>query len=507
MNRRPDNILRDRVVLSVLGFLCVYFLFELAYFWLGQGMLRGAATLLLQCALAIIVGKGMLWLSNRKQCSWHEGVLYAFFAALTALPRLALILAIQVEPQSDYAFYYQSALALARTGIFPVTDYNIAVAPNTLTYIGALGGVLKLFGESVFTAQIFNLLLSTGAVLGFYALARRLVNKNMAILASMLFALWPNHVLFSFFIASEPLALFFFLWGLYAAVRCFEQDNVVKTALYGLAAGVLLGVSGCVRSNAAAALAAALLYAALYMLRRENRRWLCGLFAMAAIALGYFAVDTLWGIVAQHVYQARLGITFGWALYEGLDTVGNGAWTQEGHDALMRVMTLYPPEKVQEQMLKLALEKASAYDFATWFHLIARKGLNIWVHSDYAYGAVLAAQDTEQSMLRIDPSAAWLFDAISFLQRFLLVLFSVHGVRMVIKGWKNGAQGKLLLLFIPILGFVIFHSFATSIPRYQYMAVPLFLLSAVLMVKWPGDYTVKKRWWIPFVRVKGVSNL
>lgn len=507
LNRQPGSLLRDRAVLCVLGLLCAYFLFELVYYWLGQSQLRGFGTLLLHCALALIVGKIMLWLSNRKQCSWHEGILYAFFAALTALPRLVLILAIQVEPQSDYAFYYQSALSLAQTGVFPVTDYNIAVAPNTLTYIGMLGGVLKLLGGSVLTAQIFNLLLSTGTVLISYALARRLVNKNMAILASTLFALWPNHVLFSLCIASEPLALFFFMGGLYAAVRCFEKSRIKKTVLNGFAAGVLLGISGCVRSNAAAALAAALLYAALYMLRKENRLWQSGLFAMAAIALGYFAVDALWGMIARHVYQAKLGITFGWALYEGLDTVGNGSWTQEGHDALMRVMSAYPPERVQGQMLKLALEKASAYDFATWFHLIARKGLNIWLYSDYAYGAVLAAQNAEQSLFLIDPSAAWLFDDISFLQRFLLVLFSVQGVRMVVRGWRKGVQGMLLLLTFPILGFVVFHSFATSIPRYQYMAVPLFLLATALMVRQLGDYAVKKKRLVPFVRGKGVSNV
>jgi hypothetical protein len=71
------------------------------------------------------------------------------------------------------------------------------------------------------------------------------------------------------------------------------------------------------------------------------------------------------------------------------------------------------------------------------------------------------------------------------------MMFSVYGLQTVFRGWKKGVQLRLTLLVLPILGFVVFHSFATSIPRYQYMAVPLFLLSAVCMDSHTGNYAVE----------------
>lgn len=475
---------RNKAVLCTVGLLGAYFLAELAYYYILQkNVPAGVAAILLLCLAAFFVGKGMLLTQKIRECRWPEGALYAVLAGITILPRLFLMLAVKVVPQSDYAFYYDSAASLAGTGIFPVGEYNIAVAPNTLTFIGVLGGVFKLFGTSVFTAQLFNLALITGAVWCFYGLARRLVTKNMAILAAALFALSPNSVLFSLCVASEPLALLFFLWGLYLAVACFQKEKLLPAAACGFLSGVFLGFSNSVRSNAMAALLAVFLYAALFLLKRGRGKWQKGAAIIASIAAGFLLLHWLSGEIARQVYQTELGISFGWALYEGLDEVGNGGWTPENSAALYKVMEAYPPEQVQGQMLRLAMERIEGYDLPTWIRLLAHKGLNTWVYTDYAYGAVLAAQDAQNSLWRIGDVYGWLTAAINILHHLLLALFSVHGLILVKRSWRRSVPGYLLLLCLPILGFVIFHSLATSIPRYQYMAIPLFILAAACMLE------------------------
>ena len=484
MRQHGLSAVRDKILLSTTGLLSSYFLAELAYFYvLQKNVLLSAAAVLLLCLVAFFVGKGMLLTVKIRECRLSEGVLYAVFAGITILPRLFLMLTVKVEPYSDYAFYYQSAATLAGTGIFPVTDYNIAVAPNTLTFIGVLGGVFKLFGTSVITAQFFNLALITGAVWCFYALAQQMVKKNMAILATALFALSPNSILFSLCIASEPLALLFFLWGMYLAVVCFQKEKFLPAAVCGFLSGVFLSFSNSVRSNAMAALLAVLLYAVLYLLKKGKRQWQKSAITVFSIAAGFFLLNWVCEEIARQVYQTDLGITFGWAMYEGLDKVGNGLWTIENHDVLYKVMEAYPPEQVQGQMLKLAIERIKGYDLLTWIRLIARKGLNIWVYTDYAYGAVLAAQDAQNSILRIGDIIGWLTAVINILHHFLLALFSVHGWILVKRGWRKQVPGYLLLLCLPILGFVVFHSLATSIPRYQYMAIPLLILAAACMME------------------------
>lgn len=479
MQKKGLTLLRDRVLLGALALLCAYFLAELAYFYvLHKSFLTGLCAAALLALAAFLAGRGLLLLIRARECPIKDLALYALFAGITILPRLFLILTVKVQPQSDYALYYQSAASLAATGVFPVTDYTIAVAPNTLSFIGVLGGVMKLFGTSVLTAQLFNLALITGCVLFFFALARQMVSKNAAILATLLYALSPNSILFSLCVASEPLALLFFLGGLCLAASAYRKENLRAALALGFLSGAFLGFSSAVRANALAALVSVLLYGLLFLLKKRG-----GLAALLSIAAGFLLLSGVMEAIAWQVYQAKPGITFGWALYEGLDKVSAGGWTQENSDVLMSVMKQLPPQQVQGEMLRLALQRIQGYSLADWVSLIARKGLSIWVYSDYAYGAVFAAQDTAGSLISLSQFTAFINGWINGCHQALLAFFAVQGLACAFRGRRGRVRGDLMLACLPILGFVAIHSLVTSIPRYQYMAIPLFILSAVYFLE------------------------
>ena len=92
---------------------------------------------------------------------------------LCAAVNLAWVLAVRIEPFSDYETYWQTACALASGGEIDAPWY-IAMYPHILGCSTFLSAFLKIFGEHVMVAAVINVILTCLSGLLIYSICLRL---------------------------------------------------------------------------------------------------------------------------------------------------------------------------------------------------------------------------------------------------------------------------------------------------------------------------------------------
>ena len=120
---------------------------------------------------------------------------------LCAAVNLAWVLAVRIEPFSDYETYWQTACALASGGEIDAPWY-IAMYPHILGCSTFLSAFLKIFGEHVMVAAVINVILTCLSGLLIYSICLRCASPLTAALAYLMWIVCPakmvlNPVVFS----------------------------------------------------------------------------------------------------------------------------------------------------------------------------------------------------------------------------------------------------------------------------------------------------------------------
>ena len=469
--------------LFLIGVLSVYILFIFVFtavYQSKQGSQPQLIIIMLLGGLGLGLG-GILWRQagkefkkkGRKAMKLSFGWQVAILALVAFLPRLILILTTEIPQTSDYNYYYTTALRFIQESPFEPGDYMVAIAPNTLSFISFLGVIFRLFGSGVFVALLFNVIFTTGSVLLLFLCGRKVMKSLYAFIAALLSALSPTTFFYSLYLAIEPLALFTFLLGLWLFLTAYQQQKTGKQILFALLGGVVLAYSNEVRSNAIALLFALVVFTLLFSPEKKKNRFILA----GVLLLAFFAFKIGYSFYQQQVFQTKIGITFGWALYEGMDISTFGGWSAENSETAGAVLAAYPPNQVQEVMLHMALERIGTYDLKQWFTLLAGKGMNLWTSNTYA-----AASFFEQGLAPwIEKLQPHIFNLLNIPYWLLMGSFIFSSFRYVLKkGDEN--SGVTVMFTFTLLALIIAHSFITSIPRYHYGMVPFILLLTFLMI-------------------------
>ncbi|NLB90256.1 MAG: hypothetical protein GX786_03425, partial [Clostridiales bacterium] len=386
---------------------------------------------------------------------------------------LILILTTKMALVSDYQFYYDTALCFAKQVPFVPGEYMIGVAPNTLSYISFLGGVFRVFGESLFVGLLFNLFFTTFSVWLLFLCGRKLMDKTHAFVCALLYALSPSTFLYSLSLAIEPLAMVTFLLGLYGFFIAYEKKKPFHQGGISLLAGMVLGYSNEVRSNAIALLVALVVFLLFFSKKKPRER---GRLLLSFLA-GFLLVKGLYGFYQQQVFQTSTGITFGWALYEGLDINTFGGWSKENSQVLMDTLKKYPPQEVQKVLLQKAFERGKGYTASQWLTLFLGKGMNMWAVNGYSVINIL--QQGTSPWLK--EGYLWAYGAVHIPYWLLMGGFTFSTIAYPFGRWrkkekKEKHEEKQVILTMTILALVVAHSFITSIDRYHYGIIPIMML-------------------------------
>lgn len=483
---------RDRITVALAAGLGAYFILLLFCRYAMQeyepAQLDRVWTAALKTVAYIAMGavllKGLRRWCNEKELRLKGGSLCAVLAVLTVLTRLALVHLVSYPMSSDYKMYYDMAELYARTGVCNATDYTVVVEPNIVLYIILLGEIFKIFGSSLLVAQMVNLFFLTGSVLMTYLLAREFFSKKTSFVAALSFCFSPSNVLFSLLPSTEAVAFFPYLAGMVLFLRALRMEGTAKRLGLAAVCGLVLGFSNEIRSNALIALIALSIWAVVYKARKSSY----GLKRVAAVLLVVLVVVYAFGlgtdVIRDEVFMGKKSsLQLGWTLYEGLDNETAGGWRQENTDVLNATIAEYPLDEVQKVLLDKAIDRVSEYSAETWLRLLVRKGVNIWIYNDYAYQTLM--QTNEDSIIRLEEYREQIVFIVNETYKVLLMAVAV-GLLSTVRRWRREGMEGLLLFILPVIFMALWHSFATSIPRYHYYAMPNLILIAMWCAKSSG---------------------
>lgn len=151
--------------------------------------------------------------------------------------RLLWIININSEPVSDFIAYYELAVDVFNNRTNPFLGFQ---GPG---YPLALGLVYKLIGyTSIFPAKVFNLILSTLAMLIMLKVFKIIFNnKNHILFCYAVIVFLPNYIAYNNILATECLVLF--LFSIIILVQVSEKNTIFSYIFLG----IIIGLSALVK--------------------------------------------------------------------------------------------------------------------------------------------------------------------------------------------------------------------------------------------------------------------
>jgi 4-amino-4-deoxy-L-arabinose transferase-like glycosyltransferase len=240
-----------------------------------------------------------------------------FIAAF--IVRVWWIYLVDAQPVSDSMWYYERAIDLAAgkgysfgtTAYWPENLPPAALIPNDefstdrrptaywpVGYPAFLGLLLAVFGPSLLSAKMANIVLYLGIMLLSYLMARKLFNSELTGRMTVLtLAFYPNHIAYSSLLVTESLFLFLLLLGI--ALLLMAPKPRHWTAF---ASGVVLGLACLVKTQAI--LVPAIICAPWLAARGREKAWPRHLTLFIVVYLGLGLAVLPWAIRNYRVFNA-----------------------------------------------------------------------------------------------------------------------------------------------------------------------------------------------------------
>ena len=379
------------------------------------------------------------------------------------------LLFVRLEPEGDYAVFWDTALLLSR-GERPRDNLQLYLClfPHILRYAGLLAPFLRLLGESGAVPVVWNLALTGISCLLLFRLCLNWRGLRAAILAALLWCLLPSKMLYNAMVLSEPLytcLLLLFLLLIQAAER---RGSFPAALLAGAGGGLALWAMNLVRPIAAVPLIALGIWVLLLRgkgLREKSAwlRWGCCLVLLLAVYLGMGRASR--GLLTRVLGEEPAQVP-GYNIYVGFNPDTLGSYSEEDMETFGQVLHGPGEEDVnrtQRLMLDLALERAGSADL---LRLIPGK-LRTFLGRDE--GAVFySAQALSQPVRKI----GILVCNGCF---YLLVLLSLWGLWRL---WREREHSSLLLVPLYCIGLTLAQMLAEVADRYHYSILPMLVILA-----------------------------
>jgi len=414
---------------------------------------------------------------------------YTFWVLLVLCLAVKLIWVINFRtvPKVDYLTFYKTAQMLATS--WTIDFHYVALFPHILGYSSFLSLFFMIFGEGLLVAPVINTMLSVISMIFIYDITQRLWNRQAAVLASLIWIVYPSQTIYNSMVLSEPLyttlILAFWAW----MIR--SQDKLAgysyrQIVIGGIGAGLLLAAIDAVRPLGWVlflALAIWLVWTLDWRERRERpeshgrqeghqRREILVREGLLRKLLFLLLIATgLWtaGHVTEWYRDSRLGeqaaSSVGYNIYVGFNEESRGRWNQADSDRLFDYVREYPEwtaDDVQRQMFEDAKDRIlhGNISFVSLFydklHLLWGDDAMAFKYSD------LPKDETD-------------YITVSNVFYIVTVFFSIIGLAFAVR--KNGRSATLMLgLFM--LGLTSAHLLSEVAYRYHYSGTAVFAILA-----------------------------
>lgn len=466
----------------------------------GQLLLAFAALFLISCVIAVLVARLGLDKMRRKKVvlfSILEGEIVYLILAASFYIRYWVIKNIPMEPGSDYKTYFEIARLLNNgTLLEEGASYcdHVAIFPHVLGYSSVLAFVFRIFGESVFVGQMFNIFLAVGNCFFCWRIARKLAGRATALVTLVLVSFWPSMILYNNFLAAEYLSCFLILGCLWLTLHLFskfttESPGLGKAVLLHILLGVGLACAAAVWPPAFFLLISICVCVFPSRIKTPIRpRNDLGLFCriiekgwlrVLILVFCYFLASAfLSKRISFNIDRDLAGGTasVGYSLLTGLNVDSCGKWNKEDEEYLSQILeetksTLQAQTACRDQAFQRLRE-----DPSSTLNLLAQKYTALWSNDDYGVDLNLSFLEQYKQLtpaLKRDLNKLIKWNNIWYLQAvFLSMLAALYLIQ------NRGSWSYVLMLFF--CGTAAAYLLLESQNRYHFPCLYIFaLLSAV----------------------------
>ena len=386
------------------------------------------------------------------------------------------VLYFRPEQAPDYRTFFQTALDLSN-GIHPQLRDYLAMFPHILGYSAFLSIFLRLFGQSLITAAVLNVFLTTVSGLLIFCLCCRWKDTASATIAYAFWAICPSKMLYNTMSLSEPyytfLLLLFFLIVLKAELA--KRHALIMAALGGICAGLILGLVNTARPIGIIpiiALAIWLLFLSDWEeeLCRNWKKWM--LFFVLLLA-AYSLTGRLWEDYAEAQLEQKPASKPGYSIYVGFNSETQGSYSDKDMELLQsRYYGEYEhnADAAQKSMLEDAKIRIREEMRQIPLLMLHKLGTLMGHDEGGAYYSKESLSGTAYSLLCM----------ISNLWYYIIIVLAVLGCARL---WKNRESRSVLLAPLFSVGLVLAQMLVEVAARYHYSLIPMLILMASFSVK------------------------
>ncbi len=464
----------------------------------GMLMLILAGTLV-GSHFAAVVGARMeleSW-AERSPIVWKavEAAMVCLILAGSFALRVWVTKAMPMTPQSDYKTYYEIAQMLNQGTLLEegkgYCDY-VAIFPHVLGYSAVLAALFRIFGESVFVGQMFNITLAVATCLICWHITRMLTGRIAAMFALFIIAFWPSMILYNNFLAAEYLfsfLLFLCVWLMVILVTRFTPDSPEqwRGILLHALLGILLACTSAIRPMALLLLISICICLAPSRMNGPilprndipvaNRFMQRGWVRALVVLLCYLAVSAFITKCVAFTVDRELAsgsASMGYNLLVGLNEEAYGGWNPEDAAYLYDVLdSTGSAEQAQIACRDLALQRLGG-GFRMLSNLFMRKYTVLWGNDDYGITWNIILLDEMGTLTQELENILYSLQDFNNIWYLVVVFFAGLGGIYLIKS-RGSWSYMLVLLFC---GTVAMHLLVENQNRYHFHCLYVFAILA-----------------------------
>ncbi len=404
----------------------------------------------------------------------------------------------------DYQTFYEAAVNLSEGVTLKNRDY-IAMFPHILGYVVFLSISLRLFGQSLMTAAVGNVLLTTASGILIYALSLRWTGRRTAAaFACLLWAICPSKLLYNTMALSEPYYTFLLLLFLLLTSLVFDRSHpytlcnetersedaqqqnnctgqtVLRAICLGLICGIVLALVNSARPIGIIPIIAVFIWR--FILRGRNRHKVMRRASMTyllVLLLAYVFAGHVWDSYAARQLGQKPPSIPGYSIYVGFNPDTQGSYSDEDMELLQsRYFGEYDrnAEATQQSMLESAKSRIQETKSSIPSLMVHKLG-TLLGHDEG--GAFYSSES-------LSGRAYALWCISSNIWYYFVCILAVAGC---LKLWKDKRSDSLWLVPLCLAGVILAQLLVEVAARYHYCLIPMLLLMAALSfpMKKPGS--------------------
>lgn len=353
-----DGLIMQKIFLKVpilLGFFLFFIKFydNLKRIRAGENLLSWPSSLLYSLFIIFLL---VLGIALAKFYKLKKSYFYLALVVLVIVPRMIWVVAFPTSPTSDFYLYHLIANYRADNNSWAILyDKDILNYAPFFTHILSFSTVLswfyQIFGKSIFSGQLFNILATLVGSIYFFKANILVFNRYVASIATIFFLFSPSYFMYSTLIVTEPLFMSLIAISIYLWVLLFKSKN--PNWMLSLGIGVAMIGANLIRPSG---FLISVVFAVSMLVCSKNKLLSLKKILPGMIIFLSFTIAT--PIINKIVYPFPTAATSaGYGVYVGANEKSGGEWSEEDKDYFWELYDKEPIDEVSSIMMRDGIQR------------------------------------------------------------------------------------------------------------------------------------------------------